>query len=140
LNQLPPAQRWLIYASSGLLIITGLAWASVHYLGDAAGADARAASAFNAFMMKVHGGAAMAALLALGSLLPQHVPSGWSAKPSRKSGIATLVIASLLVLSGYLLYYSGDELYRQLASYLHLGAGLAFAGFLVFHILSRTTA
>jgi hypothetical protein len=140
LNPLPSAQRWLVYASSALLVITGLAWASLHYFGDAAGVDARAALPFNAFMMKVHGGAAMAALLGLGSLLPQHVPRGWSAKLNRKSGVATLAVASLLVLTGYLLYYSGDEFFRQLASYVHLGAGLAFAGSLVFHILRKTTA
>jgi hypothetical protein len=137
LNRLPPTQRWLVYASSALLVITGLAWAFVHYFGDAAGLDSHAALAFNAFMMKLHGGAAMAGLIVIGTLLPHHVPSGWTAKLNRKSGVTTLVVASVLVLSGYLLYYTGDETYRQFASYFHLAAGLAFAAFLIFHIANR---
>jgi hypothetical protein len=137
LNRLPRSQRWLVYATSALLVITGLAWAFVHYFGDAAGVDSRAALALTALMMRLHGGAAMAALIAIGTLLPHHVPSGWTAKVNRKSGVTMLVVASVLVLSGYLLYYTGDETYRQLASYLHLGAGLAFAAFLIFHIANR---
>jgi hypothetical protein len=137
LNRLPRAQRWLVYASSALLVISGLAWAFVHYFGDAAGVDSRAALAFNAFTMKLHGGAAMAALIVVGTLLPHHVPSGWTAKLNRKSGVTTLTIASILVLTGYLLYYVGDDTYRQLASYFHLGAGLVFAGFLIFHVVNR---
>jgi hypothetical protein len=134
LNRLPRIQRWLVYASSALLVITGLAWAFVHYFGDAAGLDSRAALAFNASMMKLHGGAAMAALIVIGALLPHHVPGGWTAKLNRKSGVTTLVVASMLVLTGYLLYYTGDETYREFASYFHLGAELAFAALLIFHI------
>jgi hypothetical protein len=119
LNRLPRIQRWLVYASSALLVITGLAWAFVHYFGDAAGLDSRAA---------------MAALIVIGALLPHHVPGGWTAKLNRKSGVTTLVVASMLVLTGYLLYYTGDETYREFASYFHLGAGLAFAALLIFHI------
>jgi hypothetical protein len=137
LNRLPRSQRWLVYATSALLVITGLAWAFVHYFGDAAGFDSRAALAFNASMMKLHGGAAMAALIVIGALLPHHVPGGWTAKLNRKSGLTTLVVASMLVLTGYLLYYTGDETYRASASYVHLGAGLVFAVFLAFHVLNR---
>lgn len=137
MNRLPRAQRWLVYASSALLLITGLAWAFVHYFGDAAGLDSRAAPAFNAFMMKLHGGAAMAVLILFGTLLTRHVPMGWSGRQNRTSGVATLLIASALIVSGYLLYYTGDETYRQLASELHLGAGLVFAVLLTVHLQVR---
>jgi hypothetical protein len=137
LNRLPRTQRWLIYASSALLLITGLAWAFVHYFPQVTTLEVREALAFNALIMKLHGGAAMAALVLLGTLLARHVPTGWSAKNGRASGVATLAIASTLVVSGYLLYYAGDETYRQFASYFHLAAGLAFAAFLVFHIANR---
>ena len=126
MNRLPRVQRWLVYATSALLVLTGVASAFAHDLG-----------AFNVFMMKVHGGAAMAVLILFGTLLTRHVPMGWSGRQNRTSGVATLLIASALIVSGYLLYYTGDETYRQLASELHLGAGLVFAVLLTVHLKVR---
>src|SRR5207237_5967037 len=103
LNRLPRIQRWLVYAVSALLFVTGV----VHYIASVEEAQVRA------LMMKIHGGTAMAALVLLGTLLPHHVPSGWSAKRNKASGVAILALSAALVASGYLLYYSGDETYRQ---------------------------
>lgn len=124
-----------------VLLFSGLYWALIHYLGESMGFDPREALAANALLMKIHGGAAMIALIQLGSLLPGHVRVGWRGALNKKTGILMLVLAGLLIGSGYLLYYAGDEMVRQLSSYVHLCLGVALPLPLVAHVWrARATA
>lgn len=126
MNRLRRPQRCSVYLVGSLLLITGAAWAMLHYLPGRFGADERNAIAVNAALMKVHGAAAMLSLLLLGALLGQHVGAGWRSARNKLSGVTILTLAALLVVTGYLLYYAGAEETRRIASHLHLafGAGL----------------
>src|SRR5258708_26757084 len=88
--------------------------------------------------MKVHGGAAMLALLLLGALLASHVPAGWKDARYKKTGIAILAAAAWLIITGHVLYYAGDEAVRQAASYSHLRIRLALPLLLGFHLWRRS--
>jgi len=68
----------------------------------------------------------MLALLLLGAVLASHLPTGWKDARYKRTGIGILAVAAWLMISGHLLYYSGDEAVRQAASYSHLGVGLAY--------------
>jgi len=115
--------RRLLYATLAVLLISGGLWEWVH----------------SALLMKVHGGAAMLVLLLLGALLASHVPTGWKEARYKKTGIGILAAAAWLIISGHVLYYSGDEAVRQAASYSHLGIGLALPLLLGFHVWRRSS-
>jgi len=115
------AFRSLLYATLAVLLVSGALWEWLH----------------SALLMKVHGGAAMLALLLLGAVLASHVPTGWKDARYKRTGIGNLAVAAWLTISGHLLYYSGDEAVRQAASYTHLGVGLALPLLLGFHVWRR---
>lgn len=130
MNPLAHAHRLALYATGVTLVLTGVAWALFHYL-----ADESTAVPVNALLMKVHGGAAMLALLLIGALIPQHVAGGWRLARNRTSGIALSALAGILAVTGYLLYYAGGELLRQGASILHLAIGAGLPAALIVHRL-----
>jgi len=132
MNPLRPWQRWLLYSASAVLLVTGAYWALLHYAGLHPYAS-------EALLMKLHGAAAMAALVAIGSVLPAHLPTGWAARHSRKSGALMLAGSGLLAVTGYVLYYAGNEATRQVASYVHLALGLAVPLVLGIHLQAKST-
>jgi hypothetical protein len=115
------AFRRLLYATLAVLLVSGGLWEWLR----------------SALLMKVHGGAAMLALLLLGAVVACHVPAGWKDARYKRTGIGILALAAWLMISGHLLYYSGDEAVRQAASYSHLGIGLALPLLLGFHVWRR---
>lgn len=122
MNRLPAVQRLLLYASFLLLLATGIVWEALTP-GPAA-----------AMLMKIHGGIAMLVLVLLGTLIIQHIPTGWTSLKNRRSG--TVLIGSLgwLTLSGYLLYYAGSESLRSFASRSHLWVGVAACVVVALHV------
>jgi hypothetical protein len=108
----------LVYLIFGALLLTaGLwIWAQTGLSSD---------NPVPSLMMKIHGAAAMATLILLGALL-NHIRRGWIAKKNRCSGVALLAVILFLILTGYGLYYAGDEQLRALISRSHtwIGFGL----------------
>lgn len=83
--------------------------------------------------MRLHGAAAMAGLLTLGALLTSHVLPSWRRGRNRASGVVLATAAAALVVSGYLLYYSGSETGRAVASWAHVGLGLLLPAAFALH-------
>ena len=135
MNRLRRRQRMAISLVGGLLLVTGAAWAVLHYLPGWLGVEERSAVAANAILMKVHGAAAMLSLLLLGAMLVLHVGVGWRSTRNKASGVLILGLSGLLLATGYLLYYAGSEEVRQAASLLHLAAGIALPVVIMFHAL-----
>jgi len=121
-------QRRLLYSTLVVLLISGVYWALIHYGGAKPYLG-------KSLLMKIHGAAAMVALIVIGGLLAIHVPGGWAVRRSRPSGSAMLVLCALLTLTGYLLYYAGAETVRDISSYVHLALGLALPIVLGAHLL-----
>lgn len=121
-------QRRLLYSTVVVLLASGVCWALIHY----AGAQLYLSEPL---LMKIHGAAAMAAPILIGGLLTVHVPGGWAEERSRLSGSAMLATCALLMLSGYVLYYAGNEAMREISSYAHLGLGLALPILLGLHLV-----
>jgi len=130
MNPLARAHRLALYAIGGLLLLTGAAWAVLHYF-----ADERTAVPVTALLMKIHGGAAMIVLVLIGALIPQHVAGGWRLARNRASGLALTTLAGLLAVTGYLLYYAGSDAVHGSASLLHLAIGAGLPAALIAHRL-----
>jgi cation transport ATPase len=114
--------------------VTGILWPYFHYFAVVKGDFGDEANPAEPWILKVHGAAAMAFLIILGTLLPKHVYLAWRAKQNRRSGVGLLIIFGILVLTGYGLYYSGNETLRKYVSWIHLGVGVASPLVIVAHI------
>ena len=126
---------WL-YASLILLYLSGVAWACLHYFVRTAGEFGDQPHPTEPWSLQIHGAAAMAILVILGTLLPGHVRFAWHARRNRPNGIALIAFLGFLVLSGYGLYYFGNERLRSWTSWSHLAVGLVLPGILILHIWS----
>ena len=134
-NQLGTLHRWLTFVSLGMLLLSGLAWLYLHYFVTVATDFGVAPHPSQAWWLKLHGLAAMAALIIFGSLMPGHIRRAWQHKKNRGSGgtmVATMVALSL---TGYALYYIGGEEWRPIISVVHWIWGAAMLPLIALHIV-----
>ena len=76
----------------------------------------------------------MGILVLIGMLLTGHVRFAWRARRNRGNGSLFLSALAVLSVTGYGLYYAGDESLREWTSWIHLGVGLALPLFLILHV------
>jgi len=131
--QLSPRHRRSLYLVSLVLFASGAAWAWLHQLDDS-GQAGDALRQLQPWLLKAHGFAAVGFVLLLGTLLPNHVLRAWHARKHRTNGAFFLTAIGLLTLSGYTLYYLGDETWRNATSQFHLWLGVATPILLFWHI------
>ena len=79
-----------------------------------------------------HGITAMAATIALGSVLPFHLKAGLKSKKRLWSGLSQLIFLATLLISGALLYYGPAET-RDTVIATHWITGLAFFAIFLMH-------
>ncbi len=132
--QLHRGQRLTLYAVSVVLLLSGAGWAWIRWLDDA-GRTGDAMRQLKPWLLKTHGFAAPGFVLLLGTLLQGHVRRSWHSRKNRLNGAFFLTAVSLLTLSGYTLYYLGDEAWRHATSQFHLWLGLSAPLLLWWHIL-----
>jgi uncharacterized membrane protein YdfJ with MMPL/SSD domain len=92
------------------------------------------------WMMKLHGLVLIPALLAIGGMLVAHIPKGWDHVRQRIAGIALCAVLAVLIVSGYMLYYAGDETLRDWASLAHWVIGLSLPAVFLWHFLNGLRA
>lgn len=114
-------------ALTALLLASGLAWLVLDTAFAVEGEFGPAKHPLQAWMLRAHGAFAMAMLVAFGSLLPNHVLPLWNARRNRGAGVVLLALMLGLALTGYLLYYLGDEVWRAFIAQMHWIAGVALA-------------
>jgi uncharacterized membrane protein SirB2 len=127
--RLSPRHEWTIYMASTLLFVSGVAWLVIHFFRPTDSLP----SPSEPWWLRVHGAAMLLFLIVLGSLFPTHVLPGWRHRTNHRSGIFVLTVVIILTLTGYGLYYLGDETIRPWISAVHWGIGLVAAGGLAVH-------
>jgi hypothetical protein len=130
--RLKRAYRSCLYIVLALLFFTGTAWACWNYLVARPG-DFEAVA--KAWAMKIHGAAAMAILVLIGTLLTGHVKFAWRARRNRGNGALLLGVFGVLTITGYGLYYGGGEQLRAWTSWIHLGLGLSIPLLIALHLV-----
>jgi hypothetical protein len=145
-HPLRPA-RWQalsIYLCTGLLTVTGLAWLLLFFFFT----DTFDAPDFmvatvqtKLWMMRLHGLGALWACVLVGSLIPLHMTQAWQRTMNVRSGVASVLIFSVLGLTGYALWYAPVGTLRQYSAWLHWALGLLVPMGLWLHVkLGRHTA
>jgi hypothetical protein len=127
-------QRLWLHGSFAVLFLTGVFWWVLDtWLRVDAGFGPQE-NPSQPWLLRLHGAAAMIALIALGSLLPNHVRAAWRARKNRFTGGNMITLCLALTVTGYGLYYVGGETLRHVTSLSHLWLGLVFPVVLVWHI------
>jgi hypothetical protein len=128
-------RRWLTYTVLGGLWATGAAWLVLRYGMQRPGEFGPAPHPLQPWALRMHALFAFATLWLGGLLWAIHIAPTWRRGHRRASGILTVASLLLLVGSGYLLYYIGDDRWRVTVSTVHWIIGLlALVPFLV-HLL-----
>ena len=134
--RLGPWHQGFVYGATAALAVTGSLWLVLHYFLSTSGEYGLQVHPLEPWMLRLHGAAAMAGLIIYGSLLPVHVRRAWSIRRNIVLGVGLISVMLLLTVTGYLLYYSGDENTRPVISALHWILGLVVPILLVWHIVS----
>lgn len=129
--RLSKRHKSLLTVSLLLLGISGVAW----LIADFYGSDFTNYLSYEvkSYSMKIHGAVAMLFLILVGTLIRDHVLAGISLKKNQKSGLPLIIICLILIITGYLLYYLGDEVWRNYTSIIHSVLGLIFIFVFFFH-------
>lgn len=130
--------RWqimLLTISGALLWLSGAAWLLLHYYGQVQSEFGPETNPLEPWFLRVHGLILISALLGFGGLFVAHMPKGWKNRYQRTIGIALTTAFAVLILSGYMLYYAGDEGLRDWTSLIHWALGLGTPALFIWHYL-----
>jgi small-conductance mechanosensitive channel len=133
--RLKSAFRLALYGIFGVLFVSGVVWLLADRMKYNADADSDMWQQIATFLLSVHGGSAMVALMMLGALGPMHVQRAWRAKTNRMTGIASVALYGLLIVTAFGLYYLGSDAIRPWISYVHIAFGLAVPAVISAHVM-----
>ena len=134
--RLGPWHQGAVYGATAALAVSGIIWLVVHYFVATPGEYGPQIHPLEPWMLRLHGAVAMAGLIIYGSLLPVHIRRAWTIRRNFALGIGLVAFMLLLTVTGYLLYYAGDENTRPVISAAHWILGLAVPALLVWHVVS----
>jgi len=123
--------RFAIYFAFATLFASGAAWLGADQMKESANGEIWQQAA--AYLLKVHGGAAMLTVMLLG-VFPLHIGRAWRAKKNRATGIVMLACNAVLIATAFGLYYLASETLRPWASDLHIAFGLAIPLLFLAHV------
>jgi hypothetical protein len=130
--RLDPLFRYAVYAAFAVLLLTGAGWLVADWQKEVSGDEFWQQGI--AYLLMVHGGAAMLALLMLGALIPMHLIRAWRGRRNRISGSLMATFNALLIVTAFGLYYLGSETLRPWISWIHIAVGFSLAVWFPIHI------
>jgi hypothetical protein len=134
-GRLKKSRKLAVYAVSLALLLTGLLWLYFFYfvrVVDQFGFENPHPS--QGYFMIAHALAALPAVWIYGFLWQIHVKPGWRARTKRWSGGTMWTLVLLMILTGYALYYIGNDVVRDWVSLTHWIAGLVALVVFLWHI------
>ncbi|MFN3716784.1 MAG: hypothetical protein ACK4R8_08685 [Thiobacillus sp.] len=134
--RLAPGHKRLVYAVFALLWTSGALWLAFHYFFAVEGDFGPEPHPLEKWWLRLHGLAAMFALVASGSLAASHMRLAWTQKKNRATGLPMLAHITWLAATGYALYYFSTDANATWLPLLHWVAGLALPFALAVHLVA----
>ncbi|WP_090451116.1 hypothetical protein [Dyella sp. OK004] len=128
-------RRYLVYGIGWTLWASGALWLLFHYALMQKGEFGDTPHPLEPWWLRLHAAMAFAALWSFGLVWGVHIVAGWRTRRQRLSGGLSVGLLLWLVISGYLLYYLGDEQWRGITSVAHWLTGLSLPLLLACHII-----
>jgi hypothetical protein len=132
---IPHRRKAALYCALGVLFGSGILWLVFHYFLMRQGEFGPQPHPLEAWWLRLHGASAFLVLWFAGLLWGTHARPGLLQPRWRVSGVLILAALALLAVSGYLLYYAGDDTLRDVVRLVHWLTGLALAVPLLVHIV-----
>lgn len=124
-GRLPRRRRYMIYIVGLGISLSGLLWLMFHYLLVRDGEFGPQTHPLEPWSLALHGAFGFAAIWVFGMLWSAHIAKAWPLVRRRWSGGILTGIVAWLMVSGYLLYYTGNETLRAGLSITHWAIGIA---------------
>ena len=121
---MPTWLRRSLYASLGLLWLSGIVWLILHLFFARETQFGDAPHPWQPAILLVHGVLALVATFLFGWIAGSHVGFNWRRGLQRVSGVTLIVLLAVLALTGLGNYYLTGDAARAVNSVLHEGAGL----------------
>lgn len=118
-------RRWALYIVGLGVWLSGGLWLLFHHFFAEQGEFGPKIHPLEPWWLKLHGAFGFAAIWIFGLLWGAHVSRAWPRLRRRWSGGLMTGVFAWLIVSGYLLYYVGNENTRSAVSILHWVFGLA---------------
>lgn len=132
--RLGPRHKKLLHSGLILLWASGALWLLFHYFLQVDGDFGPQPHGLEIWWLRLHGLAAMLALMLLGSLLPSHVKLAWTRRKNRRTGLPMLAAWGWLAATGYALYYFSSDANAAWLPLLHWCVGLMLPAVLFAHL------
>ena len=131
--RLEPRVRATLYVVTSVLFVTGTTWWVLDWRDLlAVGSTWRQTGSY---LLMVHGGAAMLAMVLLGVLIPLHLRAAWPSRSSRGTGVLMIVSHAALIVTAFGLYYIGQDTLRRWTGNVHAAVGLGLPAMIALHVL-----
>ncbi len=134
--KLNPALKLILLISIGALFISGIAWIVTNSFFYSESDYGITPSTLEPIFLSVHGIIAPIFLIAFGALFPTHISKAYKAKANLKNGLSLLAIIFILIITGYLLYYTGSDGIRRYSSLIHSVLGALLVPAIYLHIVT----
>lgn len=119
-------QKLAVFSTTAVVGLSGLLWFILHDVVVDEPGDV------SHLLLTLHGVSSYALLVAVGSLLPLHVRSGWLRRRNMVTGLMVTATMAILSVTALVLYYGSEEMLEP-AKWVHLGLASA-----VFSCFRRT--
>lgn len=110
------ALRLAVWITFAALWASGCVWLVLHFGFEARTEFGPLPNPWEPSILEIHGILAVGAVFLIGWISGAHIFERWTARRKRASGLTLGAIAILLVVSGYMLYYTMDRLHSVAAA------------------------
>jgi hypothetical protein len=122
--KMPAPLRVAVKTVASLMWISGCVWLVLHYFFAEQTEFGVGPNRWEATTIRVHGVVAILAVFLFGWIVSQHVVDAWRQPRNRVRGIVFAFIVTILVMSGYALYYVTNESGRAFFAITHEAIGV----------------
>jgi hypothetical protein len=131
--RMPAGSRLAVYLVLGALWLSGCVWLLLDEFFESRGPFGVSPHPWEGAILALHGILAIISTFLFGWLTARHVLARWPGRLRRLSGATLAMFFALLTLSGFALFFIGDDRWQRLSAVAHDALGLGVLVFAIQH-------